>query len=220
MAVTPESVIKDLKANKYSPVYFLQGEEPYYIDLISDYIEKNCLQEGDKGFNQTVLYGKDINISTVLQYARRFPMMSDRQVVLIKEAQEISDLGKEQGDSMLLQYVQKPLTSTILVFCHKYKVLDGRKALGKNLDKHAIVVNSKKIYDNQLPDWVSGYFAQKGITINSKAAIMLTEAVGNNLNRLANESDKVLINLKEKREVDEGLIEKYVGISKDYNVFE
>lgn len=220
MASTPESVLKDLKNKKFAPVYFLQGEEPYYIDLISDFIEKNCLSESEKGFNQTILYGKDSNMSTIMQNAKRFPMMSDRQVVIIKEAQEISDLGKEAGDNMLNHYIQNPLPSTILVFCHKYKTLDARKAITKNLDKFAIVVTSKKIYDNQLPEWVASYFAEKGFKINPKASLMISEFIGNNLDRLANESDKLLINIKEKIEIDENLVEKYVGVSKEYNVFE
>lgn len=220
MAATPESVIKDLKSNKYAPVYFLQGEEPYYIDFISDYIEKNCLQEFEKSFNQTILYGKDVNMNTIMQNAKKFPMMADRQVVIVKEAQEISDLGKEAGDKQLDAYVKSPLASTVLVFCHKYKSLDARKAISKTLDKFAVVVNSKKLYDNQLPDWVSSYFSQKGFKINPKAALLLSENIGNNLDRLANESDKLLINLKDKVEIDENLIEKYVGISKEFNVFE
>jgi len=220
MASTPESIIKDIKANKYAPVYFLQGEEPYYIDLISDYIEKNCIPEHEKSFNQTVVYGKDTSVNSVLQYAKKFPMMAERQVVIVKEAQELSDLNKEQGEKFLLAYIQNPLPSTVLVFCHKYKTLDGRKSLGKNMDKFAVLVNTKKMYDNQLPDWITKYFTDKNIKITPNATKLLAESIGNDLSRLANESDKLLINLKDKKEVDENLVEKYVGISKDFNVFE
>jgi DNA polymerase-3 subunit delta len=220
VASTPESVLKDLKANKYAPVYFLQGEETFYIDLIADYIEKNCLSDSEKSFNQTVLYGKDVNMNTVLLNAKRFPMMSERQVVIVKEAQEISDLGKESGDTQLNAYVQNPLPSTVLVFCYKYKTLDARKALSKNIEKFSVVVTSKKIYDNQLPQWVGDYFGSKGFKINNKAAVLLSEFVGNNLGRLANEIDKLLINLDKGVEVNEDHIEKYVGISKEFNVFE
>ncbi|MBO9700667.1 MAG: DNA polymerase III subunit delta [Sporocytophaga sp.] len=220
MAVSPESVIKDLKNGKYAPVYFLQGEEPYFIDTISDYIEKNCLNETEKGFNQTILYGKDVNISTIMQNARKFPMFSDKQVVIVKEAQEISDLGKEAGDKLLDAYIQNPLASTVLVFCHKYKTVDGRKAIGKSLEKHTVFVNSKKLYDNKIPEWVDGYFTDKGFKVNPRAAGMISEYIGNNLSRIANEIDKLLINLKEKVVIDEALVEKYVGISKEYNVFE
>ena len=220
MAASPDSILKDLKSSKYSPVYFLQGEEPYYIDLIADLIEKNCLNESEKSFNQTILYGKDVNTNTILLNAKKFPMMSERQVVIVKEAQEVSDLGKEAGDSQLNAYIQNPLPSTVLVLCYKYKTLDARKTLAKNLDKFAVLVNSKKIYDNQVPDWVTAYISQKGFKVNNKASVLLAEFVGNNLSRLANEIDKLLINLKEGQEVNEDLIEKYVGISKEFNVFE
>ncbi|MBX9853677.1 MAG: DNA polymerase III subunit delta [Cytophagaceae bacterium] len=220
MASTPESILKDLKNNKYSPVYFLQGEESYYIDLIADYIEKNCLSDSEKSFNQTVLYGKDVNMNTILLNAKKFPMMAERQVVIVKEAQEVSDLGKESGDAQLNAYIQNPLPSTVLVFCYKYKSLHARKSLSKNLDKFSVVVSSKKIYDNQLPQWVGEYFGSKGFKINPKAALMLSEFVGNNLSRLSNESDKLLINIQKGQEVTEDHIEKYVGVSKEFNVFE
>lgn len=220
MAVTAESVLKDLKSNKYSPVYFLQGEEPFYIDQIADYIEKKCLNESEKSFNQTILYGKDVNMNTILLNAKRFPMMSERQVVIVKEAQEISDLGKESGDTQLNSYIQNPLPSTVLVFCYKYKTLDARKTITKNLDKFSILVTSKKMYDNQLPEWVNGYISSQGFKINPKASLMLAEFVGNNLSRLSNEIDKLLINLQKGAEVNEDMIEKYVGISKEFNVFE
>jgi DNA polymerase-3 subunit delta len=220
MASTPDSVLKDLKANKYSPVYFLQGDEPYYIDLISDYIEKHCIKDHERSFNQTVLYGKETNVNTVLQNAKKFPMMAERQVVIVKEAQELSDLNKEQSEKFLNAYIQNPLPSTVLVFCHKYKTLDGRKSLGKNMDKFSVLVNTKKIYDNQLPEWINKFFVDKGVKIHPKAALLLAENIGNDLSRLANEIEKLLINLKDKKEVDESLVEKYVGISKEYNVFE
>jgi DNA polymerase-3 subunit delta len=220
MASTPDSVLKDLKANKYAPVYFLQGEEPYYIDLISDLIEKNCIQEHEKSFNQTVLYGKETNVNTVLQNAKKFPMMAERQVVIVKEAQELPDLNKEAGEKFLNAYIQNPLPSTVLVFCHKYKTLDGRKSLSKNVDKFCVLVTTKKIYDNQLPEWIAKIFAEKGAKINNKASQLLIENIGNDLSRMANEIEKLLINLKDKKEVDEGMVEKYVGISKEYNIFE
>jgi len=220
MASTPESVLKDLKNNQYAPVYFLQGNESFYIDQISDYIEKNALDEASKGFNQTVMYGKDCEMNTVLTNARRFPMMSEKQVVIVKEAQEISDLGKEQGDKLLLDYVQHPLPSTILVFCHKYKSIDKRKSIYKALEKHCVLVETKKMYDNQLPAWIQSYVVSKGQSINVKATQMLADFIGNDLERMSNEIDKLLINFKEKIEIDGAIIQKHVGISKDYNVFE
>jgi len=130
---SPDSVLKDLKAGKYAPVYFLHGEEPYYIDVISNYIENNCLNESEKSFNQTVVYGKDVNVSTVIQAARKFPMFSDRQVVIVKEAQELSGLFKEDNEKFLSAYFENPLPSTVLVFCHKYKKIDSRKKLSKTI---------------------------------------------------------------------------------------
>ena len=220
MPQNPEAVLKDLQAKKYAPVYFLQGEEPYYIDLIADYIEQNILTESEKGFNQMLLYGKDVTMNVILNNAKRYPMMSDKQVVIVKEAQETQDWKKAEVQNMLENYVKNPLPSTILVLCHKYKSIDKRKSLGKTLDKLAILVDTKKLYDNQVPDWVERYINQKGFTIKEKAKHILAENIGNNLERLSNEIDKMLINFSEKTEIDENIIQKYIGISKDYNVFE
>lgn len=213
-------ILKNLQAGQYAPIYFLQGEEPYYVDLISDYIEQNALDESAKGFNQIILYGKDSRISDVLNNAKRFPMMSDRQVVIVKEAQNIMDLGKEAGDKLLMQYLENPLPSTILVICFKHKKLDRRKALYKSLEKHAVLLTSNKLYDNQLPDWIRDYFNQKEFKITDKSVFMLAEFIGNNLERLSNEIDKMLINFKEKVEITDHIIQKYIGISKEYNAFE
>lgn len=220
MPQTAESVLKDLKAGRFAPVYFLQGDEPYFIDQISGFIEKHALSEADKGFNQVVMYGKDVDIAGILNNARRYPMMAERQVVIVKEAKDIQDLNKQEGQAMLEAYVKSPLPSTVLVFCHKYKTLDGRKAVTKTLDKHAVLVTTKKLYDNQVPDWIQTYVNSTGFTIERKAAFMLTEYIGNDLERLTNEIDKVLINFQEKVQIDAALIQKYVGISKEYNVFE
>jgi len=220
MAHSWESVFNDLKKGKYSPVYFLHGDEPYYIDLITNFIEKNALDEASKGFNQVVLYGKDVDMAQVLTHARRFPMMAERQVVIVKEAQEIKNLNREDGQVMLMAYLEQPLESTVLLFSHKHKPFDQRKKLAKVLDQKAIAVNSKKLYDNKLPDWAKRYVIQCGHLIDQKAAIMLVDHIGNNLQRLANEVDKILINFKEKVTIDPSLVEKYVGISKDYNSFE
>jgi DNA polymerase III subunit delta len=220
MATTPDAVIKDLKSNKYSPIYFLQGEESYYIDYIANYIEANALDEAAKGFNQVVVYGKDANMAQILNHARRYPMMSDRQVVIVREAQDIQDLGKEDGLKLLESYLKNPQPSTILVFCHKYKTIDGRKAIGKSLDKFAVFVTTKPLYDNQVPDWIDSYIKSKGFSIIDKAKQMLADNIGNNLERLSNEIDKMLINFKDKGEIDPGTVQKYIGISKDYNVFE
>lgn len=213
-------IIGNLNAGQYAPIYFLQGEEPYYIDLISGIIEDNALDETAKGFNQIILYGKDVRMSDVLNNAKRFPMMSDRQVVIIKEAQNILDFGKEPGEKLLNSYLENPLPSTILVFCYKHKKLDKRKVISKVLEKHAVMLTSNKLYDNQVPDWIRNHFAQKKFKITDKGVFMLAEFIGNNLERLSNEIDKMLINFKEKVEIDDHIIQKYIGISKEYNAFE
>jgi DNA polymerase III subunit delta len=220
MPLTPETVLQDLKNNKYAPVYFLHGDEPYYIDLITGYIEKNALDESARGFNQMVIYGQDANLNTILANAKRFPMMSDRQVVIVKEAQEISDLGKEEPTKFLEAYLKNPLTSTILVFAHKHKKLGGKKSFLDVVDKFSVNVESKKFYDNKLPDWITNYVSSKGHSIQPRASVLLSENIGNNLERLANEIDKLVINFSSKTEITTELIHKYVGISKEYNVFE
>src|SRR5262245_10843318 len=146
MDANVKKILGDLKSRKYAPVYFLQGEETYYIDLISDYVEQNVLSESEKGFNQVVLYGKDVTMAAVLTNARRFPMMAERQVVIVKEAQDIQDLNKELGSKLLLGYLEKQVPSTILVFCHKHKTLDKRRELGKKIDKLAVTLTTKKSY--------------------------------------------------------------------------
>ncbi|MFK7900060.1 MAG: DNA polymerase III subunit delta [Cyclobacteriaceae bacterium] len=220
MPAAPQDILQQLKSKQYSPLYFLQGEEPYYIDAIGDFIEKNALEESQKGFNQVILYGKEVDMNTVISNAKRFPMMSDRQVVIVKEAQEIKDVNKEAGVKILEAYAKAPQASTILVFCHKNKTLDGRKSLAKTLDKFAVLVTSKKMYDNQVPDWISDQMKAKKRSISQKGIAMLCESIGNNLSAMVNEIDKVLLNVKEGEEVTEEHISKYVGISKDYNVFE
>lgn len=223
MSQTAEQVLSDLKQQRYAPLYFLQGDEPYYIDLIAEYIENYTLSESEKGFNQLVLYGKDVDVSTIITNAKRYPMMSDRQVVIVKEAQEIQDLNTQGGQQLLEAYVKNPLPSTILVFCHKYKSLDSRKTLGKAIGKFAVLVESKKLYDNQIPDWIANYIKKRGYKIEENAVQMLSDYIGNNLQRLANEIEKILINFKKEDTnivINADIVQKYVGISKEYNVFE
>lgn len=220
MPSNPESTLKDLKAGKFAPIYFLQGEEPYFIDKITSYIEEHALSPQDKGFNQIMMYGKDATMSTILTNAKRFPMMSERQVVIVKEAQNIPDLGKESGDNLLLAYLKNPLPSTILVFAHKYKLLDGRKALAKELDKRAVLVKSDKIPEYKLSPYIDQYIGEKGFSIDPKACQVLAESIGNNLEVLTNEIDKMLINFDEPVEITGAHIQQYIGISKEYNNFE
>ncbi|MCI0751842.1 MAG: DNA polymerase III subunit delta, partial [Flammeovirgaceae bacterium] len=215
-----KKIMTELKAKKYAPVYFLQGEESYYIDLISDYIEAHVLSDSEKSFNQVVVYGKDVAMATILTHARRFPMMAERQVVIVKEAQEIQDLGKDTGAKLLLDYVNKPVPSTVLVFCHKNKSLDKRKELGKKIDKLTECVTTRKPYDNQLPDFVREYASGKKISIEDRAVQSLCEFVGNDLSRLTNEFDKLCINLKDGEPITADRVMSQVGISKEYNIFE
>ena len=220
MPQTAENVLKELQKGHYAPVYFLQGEEPFYIDLLAGYIEKNALSEAEKGFNQVICYGKDVPVGTLMNHARRFPMMANRQVVIVKEAQDIPDLAREEAQKLLENYVTRPLPSTVLVLCHKYRCLDGRRPLAKALEQHAVLVESKKIYDNQVPEWVATYCRGRGFKVSNKATVMLAEFVGNDLNRLAGEIDKLLLNLPEGAEITGDTVQQYVGISKEYNVFE
>src|SRR5688500_11696111 len=215
-----KKICTDLKAKKYAPVYFLQGEETFYIDMLSDYIEKSALSESEKGFNQVILYGKDVTMAAVLTNARRFPMMAERQVVIVKEAQDIQDLNKEIGCKLLLDYLTKQVPTTILVFCHKHKSLDKRRELGKKIDQYAVTLNAKKLYDNQLPDFVHEYVAEKKVNVDDRAVQMLCEYVGNDLHRLTNEIDKLIISLPAGGSISTEQVMNQVGVSKEYNIFE
>jgi DNA polymerase-3 subunit delta len=215
-----KKVVADIKSRKYAPVYFLQGEETFYIDLIADLVENSVLTDAEKGFNQVVVYGKDVTMATILTHARRFPMMAERQVVIVKEAQDIQDLNKEIGGKLLLDYLSKPVPSTVLVFCHKHKSLDKRKELGKKIDQLAVCINGKKIYDNQLPEFVVEYARDKKINIDDRAVIALCEYVGNDLHRLANEMDKLAISAGANGIITAEQVMNGVGVSKEYNIFE
>jgi DNA polymerase III subunit delta len=220
MALSPESVLKDLKAKKFSPIYFLQGDEPYYIDLITNFIEKNAIPEFERSFNQLVLYGKDSSVSTILNNAKKFPMMAERQLVIVKEAQSIPDLGKEEAQKLLINYLTNPLPSTILVFAHKHKKLDGRSVLKKELEKKSVFVESEKVKDWKLGEWVDNYFKDLGHQIEPKAAQLLTDSIGNNLEVIHNEVGKMMINFPEPTRFSSDHISKFIGINKEYNNFE
>jgi len=220
MDAAVKKILTEISGNKYAPVYFLQGEEPFYIDLIADYIEKHALSESEKGFNQVVLYGKDVTMAAILTNARRFPMMAERQVVIVKEAQDIQDLNRETGARLLLDYLNRKVPSTILVFCHKHKSLDKRKELGKKIDQFAVTLNTKKLYDNQLPEFVNEYTAERKIPIEDQAIRALCEFVGNDLHRLANEIDKLIISLQPGEAISASHVMNQVGVSKEYNIFE
>lgn len=209
-----EKIINDWKNKVFKPVYWLEGEEHYFIDKLVQYAEHKILSESEAGFNLTVFYGKDADWAQVVSACRRYPMFSDRQVVLLKEGQHMRDLEKLEA------YISKPLESTLLVVALKDKKVDGRTAFSKLIKQKAEVFNSKKLYESQLPEWVRGMVQGKGVQITQTALDLLIENIGNDLSRLENEIDKVCINLGGKKAIDENVIEEYVGISKEYNAFE
>ena len=211
-----KQIITDIKNAKIASIYFLMGEEAYYIDGISQYIEKNLLSEEEKGFNQMVLYGRDVTIEDIVSNAKRYPMMAERQVVIVKEAQDLSRTIEN-----LVAYAENPQPTTVLVVCYKYKKLDNRKKLAKVLKKSgAVLFESKKLYENQVPDWIRRVMAGKGYTITPKSAQMLTEFLGNDLAKVNNELEKLQLILKPGEQITPQLIEENIGISKDYNNFE
>ncbi|WP_420319086.1 DNA polymerase III subunit delta [Ekhidna sp.] len=213
-------ILKDINSGSFAPVYFLQGEETFFIDNIIENIENNALDESQKSFNLLVLYGKDTTLTDVIGAARRYPMMGDRQVVIVKEAQEMRDWKNEDKQSLVINYLENPLTSTILVFGYKYKSLDKRTKFGKVVEKNSVFVHAKKLYDNQVPDWIKRHCVTQGVEIEDAAIMMLSENIGNNLQRLANEIEKLLLNVKKGEKINSAMVQRYVGISKDYNIFE
>ena len=207
-------IISDIRKKNFKPVYFLMGDEPYYIDLITDTIIDNALDDADRDFNQTIVYGADVEISTVINAAKRYPMMASRQLVIVKEAQMLKGLDDLQF------YLQKPLTSTVLVFNYKNGSLKNKKLLAE-LNSVGIVYESKKLYDNQLPAFINNYVVAKKLSIDPKAASMMADFVGNDLSRLSNELDKLSISLPEgSLRITPEIVERNVGISKDFNNYE
>jgi DNA polymerase-3 subunit delta len=221
--MTADDILKDLKNRKFKPLYLLHGDEPYYIDLVGSYIEHKLLSDAEKGFNQTVLYGKDTEIMTVLNAAKRYPMMADYQVVLVKEAQDMK-WGRDDDDKKtinpLLNYLENPLPSTILVFCYKYGKFDKRKKTYKAIDKNGVVFESATLYDNKVPAWIDNLINSKGYRISQPATMMLSEYLGNDLSKIANELDKLMLNITAGQEITLELVQNNIGISKEYNVFE
>lgn len=212
---TINQLITDIKESKIAPIYFLMGEEAYYIDIISDYIESHVLAEEEKGFNQMVLYGKDVSIQNIVSNAKRYPMMAERQVIIVKEAQNLIKTIEQ-----LVDYAKNPQPTTVLVFNYKYKTLDKRKALYKTLSKSAVVFESKKKYEDKIPSWIQNFLRAKQLTITPKASLMLTEFLGNDLSKIANELTKLELVVGTHKEVTPEIIEENIGISKDFNNFE
>lgn len=212
--MTFNQIMTELKSGKYRPIYFLMGDEPYFIDQITNYIAQNALPKEQRDFNQIIMYGKDVTLAHIDNTARRFPMMSERMVVIVKEAQNIKSFDN------LAFYAEKPLDSTVLVINYKFKKLDKRKKVYKAIDKTGIIFESKKLYENQVPDWINKYLAQKKFDIEPSATRLLLEHLGTNLEKIANELDKLLISFKSGSKITPTDIEENIGISKDYNIFE
>ncbi|MCX6261188.1 MAG: DNA polymerase III subunit delta, partial [Bacteroidia bacterium] len=215
MPATFEEIISDLKKRIFKPVYFLAGDEPYYIDLITDFIAEKVLSDEEKAFNQIIIYGEETSVNSIIETSRRFPMMASHQVVIVKEAQVLKKIED------LAIYLDKPLLSTILVLNYKYKVIDKRTTLYKALDTLGVYFESMRLRDYQVPPWIERYLMTKGIKINPDASAMLTEFLGADLHKIVNELEKLLITLPAgKPVITTSLIEKNIGISKDYNNFE
>jgi len=208
-------IVLDIQQGNIKPIYFLMGEESYYIDKIADYIEKKVLTEEEKGFNQMVLYGRDITIEDIIANAKRFPMMAERQVVIVKEAQELSRTIEN-----LVAYAENPQPSTVLVICYKYKTLDKRKKLSKVIGKNGLLFESKKLYENQVGDWIRRVFSGKSYNIEPKATLMLIEFLGTDLSKINNELEKLMLILPKGSLISPSHIEENIGISKDFNNFE
>lgn len=216
MVLSDKQLIANLEAGSYAPVYLVTGEENYYIDVVSDHFENHVVDESFRDFDQTVLYGRDVDMKTVISYAKQFPMMSPVKLVLVKEAQ---DIPVREWD-LLAEYLVKPLTQTLLVFCYRNKKLDKRTKAYKAISDKGVICERGKLYDSQLPDWIGTFVNQHGHTITQRGSVMIAESLGNDLSKIANELSKVFISLKPGDVVNEDIIERNIGISKDYNVFE
>jgi DNA polymerase III subunit delta len=209
-----EKIIADWKKKTFKPVYWLEGEEEYFIDKAIEYAEHHILNETESSFNLSIFYGKDANWPDVINACRRYPMFAERQVVLLKEAQQMRDVEK------LESYVENPLGSTVFVVSYKEKKLDARKKFAKLIKEKGVLLTTKKMYDNQLPEWTQELLQAKGLTITQRGLALLTDHIGNDLTRIENEIDKLSMNLGKRTSITEDDIEQYVGVSKDYNVFE
>ena len=212
--MSAEQIIRDWKRKIYKPVYWLEGEEEYFINEVMDFAEHQILPEEEKSFNLTIFYGKDADWASVVNACRRYPMFAERQVVLLKEAQQMREIAK------LEPYIMQPLGSTIFVVSYKDKKVDGRSKLAKLLKEKGELLSTKKMYDNQLPEWVTELLQSRGLTIQQKALALLIDHIGNDLMRIKSEVEKIQINLGNRKMIDEDDVEKFVGISKEYNAFE
>jgi DNA polymerase-3 subunit delta len=221
--MTAADLLKDLKNRKFKPLYLLHGDEPYYIDLVSNFVENKLLSDAEKGFNQTVFYGKDTDVMSVINASKRYPMMADYQVVLVKEAQDMkwgSEDADKKGINPVLSYLENPLASTILVFCYKYGKFDKRKKTYKAIEKNGVIFESGSLYDSKIPGWIEDFLTERNYKISQQATFMLAEYLGNDLSKIANELEKLMLNIPPGSEVTLKQVQDNIGISKEYNVFE
>ena len=208
-------IIADLKNGIIKPIYFLSGEESYFIDVVADYIEESILTEEEKGFNQTILYGRDVKFEDIISACKRYPMMAERQVIIVKEAQDV------KGEMEIFEkYVENPMSSTLLVMCYKYKNVDKRTKLHKILKKNSVFLETKKLYDNQVPAWIKTVLQERNYKIEPKAAAILCEFLGTDLSKIINELGKLEIILPKGSTITAANIEENIGFSKDFNIFE
>ena len=210
-----QDILKDIRKRDFSPVYFLMGEESYFIDLIEKGLYESVISEEERAFNQSILYGKDTTVDQILDTAKRFPMLAEYQLVIVREAQELS-----KDIDQLEIYVKNPQPSTVLVFCYKYKSIDKRKKLYKALQQHAVLFESKQLYENQVPDWIQRWLKNKKRNINLKASHFLVDCLGTNLSTIEQSLEKLLLLVDQDHEITEAHIEKHIGFSKDYNNIE
>lgn len=209
-----DKIMSSLEKREFAPVYFLSGEQTYYIDEITSQIENGVLDDAERDFNQTVVYGRDVNSRAIISYAKRYPMMSEYQVVIVKEAQDVKDIME------LEPYIKSPLQSTILVLCYKYKSLDKRKGFAKAISKHGVLFEAPAVRDYQVPTWISGYLKKHGYSAGPRECALLADHLGNNLSKVVNELKKLFINIPQGTTITPDHIEENIGISKEYNVFE
>lgn len=214
MAFTYEQILQNIRNKVFHPIYFLMGEEPYFIDTITDLLEETVLEEAEKAFNLLVMYGRDVDVHTIISQARIYPMLGNYQLVIVKEAQDVKDI--ELIESAMVNF---PPT-TILVINYKYKKLDGRKSFSKTIDKKGVLFESKKLYDNKIPEWIRKYLQQRQYNISPKAEQMLTDYLGTDLHKIRNELEKLMISLKPGSKITDVEVEEKIGISKDFNIFE
>ncbi len=209
-----EKIINEWKKKQFKPIYWLEGDEEYHIDKAIEYAEHKILSESEASFNLSIFYGKDANWADVVNACRRYPMFSERQVVLLKEGQQMKDVEK------LESYIENPLASTVFVVSYKDKKLDARKKFTKVVKENGVLVTTKKMYDREVPEWAHQLIHSKGLTISPKGLALLVEHIGNDLTRIENEIDKLTVNLGKRTTITEDDIENYIGVSKEYNIFE